>query len=55
MNRSALLHHIGCLGTFLTFGDLDDADDPVRQLLHDNFTIRRKPGLGTEPEVYYIV
>ena len=44
-----------CPYNALTFGDLDNADDPVRILLHDNFTIRRKPGLGTQPEVYYIV
>ncbi len=27
----------------------------VRQLLAERLAIRRKPGLGTEPEVYYIV
>ncbi|MDP8206443.1 MAG: 4Fe-4S dicluster domain-containing protein [Candidatus Electryonea clarkiae] len=41
----------GCL----TFGDLEDADSKVRELLHSHFTIRRKPGLGTQPEVFYIV
>ncbi len=39
----------------LTFGDLEDPDSEVRRLLAENFTIRRKPGLGTQPEVYYIV
>ncbi len=39
----------------LIFGDLEDPNSEVRQLLKANFTIRRKPGLGTEPEVYYIV
>jgi molybdopterin-containing oxidoreductase family iron-sulfur binding subunit len=39
----------------LVFGDLEDPQSEVRQLLKSNFTIRRKPGLGTEPEVYYIV
>ncbi len=39
----------------LAFGDLEDPNSNVRQLLHDNFTIRRKVGLGTQPEVYYIV
>ncbi len=44
-----------CPYNCLTFGDLDNPDDPVRELLHHKFTIRRKPGLGTQPEVYYIV
>ena len=39
----------------MTFGDLDDPDSSVRQLLRERHAIRRKPGLGTEPEVYYLV
>jgi len=39
----------------LTFGDLADADSEVRALLREHYTIRRKPELGTEPNVYYIV
>ncbi|MFH1687668.1 MAG: sulfate reduction electron transfer complex DsrMKJOP subunit DsrO [bacterium] len=39
----------------LHFGDLDDPESNVRRLLQENFTLRRKPGLGTNPEVYYIV
>jgi Fe-S-cluster-containing dehydrogenase component len=39
----------------LTFGDLDDPASEVRRLLADHFTIRRKPTLGTQPQVYYIV
>jgi [DsrC]-trisulfide reductase subunit O len=39
----------------LTFGDLSDAKSKVRELLRENFTIRRKPFLGTNPQVYYIV
>jgi len=39
----------------IVFGDLEDPSSAVRALLHENFTIRRKPGLGTQPEVYYIV
>jgi molybdopterin-containing oxidoreductase family iron-sulfur binding subunit len=39
----------------IVFGDLYDHHSPVRELLHENFTIRRKQGLGTEPSVYYIV
>ncbi len=39
----------------ITFGDLDDANSEIRKLLSENYTIRRKPVLGTEPSVYYIV
>ncbi|MBU0520385.1 4Fe-4S dicluster domain-containing protein [bacterium] len=44
-----------CPHNALVFGDLDNPDDPVRCLLAKHFTIRRKPALGTEPEIYYIV
>jgi molybdopterin-containing oxidoreductase family iron-sulfur binding subunit len=39
----------------ITFGDLKDPHSPVREVLHENFTIRRNSALGTEPCVYYIV
>jgi molybdopterin-containing oxidoreductase family iron-sulfur binding subunit len=39
----------------LTFGDLDDPDSGVRELLRGHYTIRRKPELGTNPNVFYIV
>jgi molybdopterin-containing oxidoreductase family iron-sulfur binding subunit len=39
----------------LAFGDLADPDSEVRELLHSHFSIRRKPELGTNPNVYYIV
>ena len=39
----------------LTFGDLEDPDSEVRELLNTHFTIRRKPGLGTQPSIFYIV
>jgi len=44
-----------CADDEIVFGDLNDPDSAVRQLLQEHFTIRRKPGLGTSPEVYYIV
>ena len=44
-----------CASGAMTFGDLADEHSEVRRLLEENFTIRRKAGLGTEPEVYYIV
>jgi molybdopterin-containing oxidoreductase family iron-sulfur binding subunit len=39
----------------LVFGDLEDENSDVRKVLRENFTIRRKPSLGTEPGVYYII
>ena len=39
----------------LIFGDLADKESNVRQVLRKHFTIRRKPELGTSPNVYYIV
>lgn len=41
-------------GTIL-FGDLNDPNSDVRQALAQHYTIRRKPTLGTEPGVYYII
>ncbi|MGE5253094.1 MAG: sulfate reduction electron transfer complex DsrMKJOP subunit DsrO [Planctomycetaceae bacterium] len=39
----------------LFFGPLENPESEVRKLLEANFTIRRKPHLGTQPQVYYIV
>jgi molybdopterin-containing oxidoreductase family iron-sulfur binding subunit len=39
----------------LTFGDLEDPGSEVRKLLREHYTIRRKPELGTGPNIYYIV
>ena len=44
-----------CTEKALIFGDLNNRKSNVRKLLKENFSIRRKPGLGTEPEIYYIV
>jgi Fe-S-cluster-containing dehydrogenase component len=44
-----------CPQKAMTFGDLDDAGSNVRQLLKEQYAIRRKPELGTEPEIFYIV
>jgi molybdopterin-containing oxidoreductase family iron-sulfur binding subunit len=46
---------LACKEKALIFGDLEDPKSPVRELLRKNFTIRRKPELGTNPQVYYIV
>ena len=37
------------------FGDLHDKNSDVYKILKKRFSIRRKPELGTHPEVYYLV
>jgi len=44
-----------CQEKALLFGDLEDPDSEVREILRSHHTIRRKPGLGTKPQVYYLV
>jgi molybdopterin-containing oxidoreductase family iron-sulfur binding subunit len=44
-----------CNEKALIFGDLEDPDSEVREILRSKYTIRRKPELGTRPQVYYIV
>jgi molybdopterin-containing oxidoreductase family iron-sulfur binding subunit len=39
----------------LVFGDLDVADSDIRKVLRTRYSIRRKPELGTGPNVYYII
>ncbi|HJD96506.1 sulfate reduction electron transfer complex DsrMKJOP subunit DsrO, partial [Mailhella massiliensis] len=39
----------------IMFGDLNDPNSIVRRVLAKNFSIRRKPELGTDPGVYYII
>ena len=39
----------------MVFGDLDDPGSEIRELLRSHYVIRRKPELGTGPNIYYIV
>ncbi len=39
----------------LVFGNLADARSPIRELLASRRHMRRKPELGTRPQVFYIV
>ena len=39
----------------LTFGNLEDPNSPLRQLLASRQVLRRRPALGTEPSVFYLV
>ena len=42
-------------GGRILFGDLDDPNSDVRRALAENYSIRRKPNLGTQPGVYYLI
>lgn len=44
-----------CTEKAMVFGNLNDPNSEVRKLLKDNFSVKRKPGLGTNPEIYYLV
>ena len=44
-----------CKEKALVFGDINQNDSEVRHLLETNYSVRRKPSLGTNPEVYYII
>ncbi len=44
-----------CKEKALVFGNLNDPKSEVRELLRARYAIRRKPELGTHPEIYYLV
>jgi molybdopterin-containing oxidoreductase family iron-sulfur binding subunit len=46
---------LACEEKALVFGDLGDPSSEVRQLLRGFPAVRRRPGLGTKPEVFYLV
>jgi len=39
----------------IVFGDLEDPKSEVRKIIGSKYTIRRKPELGTQPSVYYVI
>ena len=39
----------------MIFGDLNDPNSEIRQVLKQNYTVQRKPSLGTKPSVFYII
>ena len=39
----------------LTFGNLSDPDSEVSRLLRENHAVCRKPSLGTQPSVFYLM
>ncbi|MBI5533823.1 MAG: 4Fe-4S dicluster domain-containing protein [Deltaproteobacteria bacterium] len=44
-----------CKAKAMTFGNLADPNSEVRKLLRDGYALRRNPGLGTLPQIYYLV
>lgn len=44
-----------CKHGALVFGDLENPESAVRKMLRSHYAIRRKPELGTQPKVYYIM
>jgi molybdopterin-containing oxidoreductase family iron-sulfur binding subunit len=39
----------------LVFGDLEDAESDIRRVLAQRVAVRRRPSLGTQPQVYYLL
>jgi Fe-S-cluster-containing dehydrogenase component len=44
-----------CPGRAMLFGDLRDPASEIRTRLAERFSIRRKPELGTRPQVFYVI
>jgi molybdopterin-containing oxidoreductase family iron-sulfur binding subunit len=39
----------------MVFGDLEVPDSDIRKVLRTRYSIRRKPELGTGPNVFYMI
>jgi Fe-S-cluster-containing dehydrogenase component len=46
---------LACKDKALVFGDLEDPRSDVRSILDKSLSLRRRPELGTGPQVYYIL
>ncbi|MEW6333986.1 MAG: sulfate reduction electron transfer complex DsrMKJOP subunit DsrO [Thermodesulfobacteriota bacterium] len=46
---------LACREKAMTFGDPEDPRSPVRRVLDGSLSLRRRPELGTGPQVYYIL
>jgi molybdopterin-containing oxidoreductase family iron-sulfur binding subunit len=44
-----------CPAKAMLFGDLSDPSSEIRRALRERYSVRRKPELGTRPQVYYII
>lgn len=39
----------------MVFGNLADPNSPVRKILNTHYTLIRKPAVGTQPSVFYVI
>ncbi len=46
---------LACKHKAIVFGDLEDPSSEIRKLLETRFNLRRRPHLGTAPQIYYIL
>ncbi len=46
---------VACKDKALVFGDLEAKGSDIRRLLAERFSLRRRPELGTGPQVYYLL
>ena len=44
---------LACKEKALIFGDPEDPRSEIRTFIQNRFTLRRRPTLGTEPQIYY--
>jgi molybdopterin-containing oxidoreductase family iron-sulfur binding subunit len=44
---------LACKEKALIFGDLENPQSGIRTAIQSRFTLRRRPILGTEPQIYY--
>jgi Fe-S-cluster-containing dehydrogenase component len=46
---------LACTQKALIFGDLENSQSEIRTVAQSRFTLRRRPLLGTQPQIYYIL
>jgi molybdopterin-containing oxidoreductase family iron-sulfur binding subunit len=44
-----------CPAGAMVFGDLDERGSEIRKLLNERYSVRRRPELGTRPQVFYVI
>jgi Fe-S-cluster-containing dehydrogenase component len=44
-----------CPQNAMLFGDLNDENSPVRQVLRARYSVQRRPELGCGPSIFYLV
>jgi len=46
---------VACEARALVFGDLEDPESDIRQVLRERSSVRRKVALGTQPQIFYLL